>query len=79
MKNLLQKMILATAAFFFMFNIQTVKSQDFGADVVSSYVWPEACSPPSSDKGKLPQTPSSKPLVSSGSVNQGGTAGPVPN
>ena len=39
MKNLLQKMILAIAAFFFMFNIQTVKSQDFGADVVSSYVW----------------------------------------
>ncbi|MBL6592109.1 MAG: hypothetical protein ISQ41_01360 [Flavobacteriaceae bacterium] len=39
MKNLLQKMILASAAFFFMFNIQTVKAQDFGADVVSSYVW----------------------------------------
>lgn len=39
MKYILQKMILASAAFFFMFNIQTVKAQDFGADVVSSYVW----------------------------------------
>ncbi len=39
MKNLLQKMILASAAFFFMFNVQTAKAQDFGADVVSSYVW----------------------------------------
>ena len=39
MKYLLKNMILANADFFFMFNIQTVKAQDFGADVVSSYVW----------------------------------------
>ena len=39
MKILLQKMTLAVAALFFMFNVQTAKAQDFGADVVSSYVW----------------------------------------
>ena len=39
MKNLLQKSILAVSALFFAFNVQTAKAQDFGADIVSSYVW----------------------------------------
>tara|TARA_B100001248_G_C27301426_1_gene417365 strand:+ start:345 stop:1001 length:657 start_codon:yes stop_codon:yes gene_type:complete len=39
MKNLLQKSILAVSALFFAFNVQTAKAQDFGADLVSSYVW----------------------------------------